>query len=78
MFDNSLLEQINLQKEHIQHLEGLIFKEKQSQETLKSELNKQNSDYQDLKNKFDELESFALKIHKNIFFKVYTFFKRNL
>ncbi|MBU1627325.1 glycosyltransferase [bacterium] len=76
LFEDVVNEQIELQKEHIKHLEGLIFKKDKIVEPLEKEIEAAKKVIQDLKGKNAELESFALKVHKNPFFKIYANLKK--
>jgi len=62
-------EQIELQKEHIKELEGIIFEREKELESAKTRL-------EELKEKNSELESFALKVHKNPLFRIYSNLKK--
>jgi GT2 family glycosyltransferase len=77
LYDASENEQIELQKEHIKHLEGIIFDKKNELESCSGELNTLKNEYDVLMLKFKELEDFALKVHQNPLFKLYTKIKKN-
>jgi hypothetical protein len=75
LFEDVKNEQIELQKEHIKHLEGLIYDKTKILEPLSAELESSKKEMRELKSKYLELEAFALKVHKNPIFKIYNHIK---
>jgi len=77
-YKDSEEEQIIMQKQHIKHFESIIFDKDSEIKGLKGSISELEQELEKLENRFSEVEKFALKVKKNIFFKIYAFFRNIL